>query len=182
MNREKTAQKIFIEVGCIFIILIMLLAMLTVNANATSKSGSDYHIFHGSIPEGSLYVNWGITFNTTINYTKGTGSYTATRVSTSAIISPAHNMGNGTLAASILETKDYGKTVTRRIAPLCDSFWSNQPSIKPKNSYLYFAKTGTLNKTFSYEFEEKGSYSFSYSGGVITNPNYKFAFSVSGPK
>lgn len=38
MNREKTAQKIFIEVGCIFIILIMLLAMLTVNANATSKS------------------------------------------------------------------------------------------------------------------------------------------------
>ena len=182
MNRENTAQKFILEVGCIFIIMIMLVSMLTVNANAASKSGSDYHVFTATVPNGGIVVSWGITFNTTINYTKGTGAYKATGVSTSAIISPSNNMGNGKLAASMLETKDYGSTVTRRIAPVCDSFWSNQDTIKPTNSYLYFAKKGTLNKSFSYEFEEKGSYSFSYSGGIVHSPNHKFPFAVSGPK
>lgn len=168
-------RRIFAMVLCVVMII-----SCSLNVFAAGKSQTSYKVFTGTVPDLGIIVSWGVHFDITANYTNAGTPYRLTKLYTSAYISPKRtDTSNGSITGSVTQTTDYGNTVTRS---LLSAFWSNFSGVYPGNSYVYFGKQGTLNKTFYYQATEKGSYTFMNNAAILYNRNHSFTLTIAGPK
>lgn len=112
-----------------------------------------------------------------------TGSYTATRVSTSATMNPKHSYGVGdVIVAGLDESVDFGTPVQRRIRPTTSSSWKIQDLISPVGTKVYYSYYANINKSFRNEFKEEGGFTFAVPDVYFASPNFTLNLSVSGPR
>ena len=118
-------------------------------------------------------------FRINVNYIDKGSFSTATGMTTYATMNPKHTFGVGdVIIAGINQIIDFNDQTNRSIRPTKSSFWKTQSLIVPTGTHVYYSYSGTMNETFRYGFEAKGSFTFAVPDVVLLAPNTTLNVSV----
>ena len=176
---QRTINK---RITAIIMIVCIIIAMCSMTAQATTKTASKTARFYGIHTTYGSSV-WGVNFNISVIYDKTGLPYRITNLSTYATMNPIHTFGAGeVIVAGINETVDYAASTSRDIEPIRSPFWSVQSLISPPGTHVYYSYYGTLNKSFYYELDEEGDFTFSVPDTYFAVPNTSLNLSIVTPK
>lgn len=165
---------------CIFIIVITLFSASSLNCFAATKTASNYKVFSGTVPDMGILVSWGVNFEIIGDYSNAGVPYRLNYLTVNAYINPKRtDISNGVISGSVTETIDFGNSVSRTIP---GSFWSTASGIWSNQTYVYFTKIGSPNKSFYYEAKEDGNFTYSNSAAILYNRTNSLSLSIQTPK
>lgn len=172
----------------ILIVIFLMVALClgsTVNTYAATKTkvATGYKAFSGSMESVGIIVAWGVNFKVAGTYETANAQYTLKTVDSTAYIQPKRvdEIGNGTVNATAFQTVDYGNTTSSSVYP-SSSAWKRVDEIWSTDTYPYFLRQATPNKTFMYSYVMETKYSFYHPKAVIYSSDASLELSISGPK